>query len=178
MLRVMRSLICHPDTPSQAVRAVYADIARDGDAVRLSYQVDAPSGSLVWPGPGPADRRDGLWQSSCFEAFFTADPGGPYVEYNAAPSGAWAAYHFDAYRRVGARDAAVPYGPTIACDGYRMMVLAPAPPDWAPLMLAAPLRIALTAVIEEQGGAKSLWSLKHPAGKPDFHHPDGFVVLL
>ena len=33
-------------------------------------------------------------------------------------------------------------------------------------------------VIEEINGRKSYWALKHPAGKPDFHHPDCFALEL
>ena len=43
---------------------------------------------------------------------------------------------------------------------------------------SAAWRLALTAVIEETGGAKSYWALKHAPGKPDFHHADGFVLEL
>jgi len=42
----------------------------------------------------------------------------------------------------------------------------------------APLRLALAAVIEEESGALSYWALQHPAGKPDFHHPDAFALTL
>ena len=38
--------------------------------------------------------------------------------------------------------------------------------------------IALSAVIETRDGAKSYWALKHPPGKPDFHHPDCFALKL
>ena len=41
-----------------------------------------------------------------------------------------------------------------------------------------PWQLALTAVIEETSGVKSYWALRHPPGKPDFHHADGFVVEL
>lgn len=37
---------------------------------------------------------------------------------------------------------------------------------------------AISAVIEEADGTKSYWALAHPPGKPDFHHPDGFVLAL
>jgi hypothetical protein len=36
----------------------------------------------------------------------------------------------------------------------------------------------VSAVIEENSGAKSYWALKHPPGKPDFHHADGFDLTL
>jgi hypothetical protein len=39
-------------------------------------------------------------------------------------------------------------------------------------------RAAVSAVIEQHDGAISYWALAHPAGKPDFHHRDGFVLKL
>ena len=39
-------------------------------------------------------------------------------------------------------------------------------------------RLGLAAVIEETDGNKSYWALAHPAGKPDFHHADGFAYDL
>ena len=40
------------------------------------------------------------------------------------------------------------------------------------------MRLALSAVIEETDGRLSYWALTHPAERPDFHHPDGFVLQL
>ena len=39
-------------------------------------------------------------------------------------------------------------------------------------------QLAVTAVIEETNGRRSYWSLKHPRGKPDFHHSDGFALEI
>jgi len=56
--------------------------------------------------------------------------------------------------------------------------------DWYELAATVPpaesgrWRVALTAVIEETNGTKSYWALKHPPGKPDFHHADGFALEL
>jgi hypothetical protein len=33
-------------------------------------------------------------------------------------------------------------------------------------------------VIESADGSISYWALRHPAGRPDFHHLDGFALLL
>ena len=41
-----------------------------------------------------------------------------------------------------------------------------------------PLRLGLCAVIEEESGVLSYWALKHRPGRPDFHHPDGFVLEI
>jgi len=40
------------------------------------------------------------------------------------------------------------------------------------------LKLALTAVVEDNSGTLSYWALQHAPGKPDFHHPDGFVLEL
>jgi hypothetical protein len=39
-----------------------------------------------------------------------------------------------------------------------------------------PLQLALSAVIEDDRGTLSYWALKHPSGKPDFHHPEAFAL--
>ncbi len=44
--------------------------------------------------------------------------------------------------------------------------------------LCARLQLALSAVIEDKQGVLSYWALTHPPGKPDFHHPDAFVLEL
>jgi hypothetical protein len=36
----------------------------------------------------------------------------------------------------------------------------------------------LSAVVEDRARVLSYWALKHPAEKPDFHHPDGRVIAL
>jgi hypothetical protein len=38
------------------------------------------------------------------------------------------------------------------------------------------LRVAMAAVIEDDTGGLSYWGLRHPPGKPDFHHPNGFAL--
>jgi len=41
-----------------------------------------------------------------------------------------------------------------------------------------PWLAGLSAVIEEPTGAISYWALAHPSDKPDFHHPDSFILEL
>jgi hypothetical protein len=40
------------------------------------------------------------------------------------------------------------------------------------------LRLGLSAVIAEADGRMAYWALAHPAGRPDFHHPDCFALDL
>jgi hypothetical protein len=40
------------------------------------------------------------------------------------------------------------------------------------------LQLSICAVIEEIDDRLSYWALTHPAERPDFHHPDGFVLQI
>jgi hypothetical protein len=40
------------------------------------------------------------------------------------------------------------------------------------------LLIGLAAVIEAADGSLSYWALRHPPGKPDFHHRGAFALEL
>ena len=109
-----RHLICHPGTPAKAVRAVWAEVALSfEDGFSLRFGVEGDIGALVLP---PCEGQlviadtatDGLWQSSCFEAFLTEEGQPDYTEFNYAPDGRWACYpvsytHLDVYKRQ-ARD--------------------------------------------------------------------------
>ena len=59
--------------------------------------------------PDGPQRRDGLWQHTCFEAFFGVLGSDDYWEFNLAPSGDWNVYRFAGYRAGQTPETA--YGP-------------------------------------------------------------------
>ncbi|HYI40413.1 MAG TPA: DOMON-like domain-containing protein [Allosphingosinicella sp.] len=166
-------LIPHPATPPHGVIAVEADVVADpGEGILITYSVIG--GAVVWPDLKSPAREDGLWWTTCFELFLKPVGASAYFEYNFSPSTAWAVYRFEAYRD-GRRD----FHPCL--DPY-LVNLAPAglfevACDLSELP-AGPLRMGVSAVIEEPGGHKSYWALAHPPGDPDFHHPSCFTLEL
>lgn len=166
------SLIPHPDHLPLGVRGVAVDVRVDGDGrASLSYVVDGAE-AVTWPAPASPVRTDRLWQATCFELFLMFDDEEHYVEFNFSPSGAWAAYAFDGYRDGMAdlpRDR-VPRVSRIA-DGVAVDCDLGGLPHGELLM-------SLTAVIEEVGGRRSFWALRHAPGAPDFHHRDCFAARL
>ncbi|MEG3144689.1 DOMON-like domain-containing protein [Sphingomonas sp. RT2P30] len=172
----MLMLVPHPDFPSVAVTAIGTDVGRrPGGALMLRFFVEGDLGGVVWPSfDGPADRTDGLWQHSCFEAFvgFVDEPG--YCELNFATSMKWAAYRFDGYR-TGMRniEKVEKFGHWLHGVGsaamYFILPDLAAPREW---------RVGLSVVIEATDGTKSYWALAHPPGKPDFHNADCFTARL
>ena len=128
---------------------------------------------LVSPPFAGKGRADGLWQTTCFELFVQV-PGQPgYIELNLSPSERWNAYDFIAYRE-GMSERTFPREPVCAMrKGEALAIFDAAVP--APALPAAPWRLNMAAVIEEEGGAKSYWALAHPDGSPDFHDAACFV---
>ncbi len=139
----------------------------------VSYRFDDKARSILFPPLATGQRRDGLWQTSCFEAFVRPARAIGYHEFNFSPSGDWASYSFDAHR-AGMRDA--PAQPILnpTANGMDVTIDFAAYPD----LIGAAWHVGLTAVIEEKDGTKSYWALKHPEGAPDFHDAACFVLEL
>lgn len=170
----MTRLLRHPDTPCSADIAISAEAVRNRrDGLYLRFIIDGAIDRIVLPPRGAPMRTDGLWQTTCCEAFLRPVGRPDYLELNFAPSTAWAAYRFDAYR-AGMRTADV--APDMSRIGGIVQILVDLAslPDWH----ADDWSLGLSAVIEEQDGAKSYWALRHPPGRPDFHHPDCFAMTL
>lgn len=176
---IRAELICHPETPARAARAVEAEVSLSFEGgFALAFHVAGAMDALLLPGKsGPlviADSAtDGLWQSSCFEAFLTEEGAPDYTEFNYAPDGRWACYQFDDYRSLLHEDALAPWSMTVTrtSDHFSLYVEPGIFPERG-------TRLGLSVVIEERDGTKSYWALRHPPGKPDFHHPDCFHLML
>jgi hypothetical protein len=165
------ALIPHPRSPCEAVTRLEVEVARAGDGLALCYGLTGELNRLVIPARAAPERTDGLWNHTCFEAFVAADGDG-YREFNFAPSGAWAAYGFEAYRKGMAPLEGIDpprIETTTTADTLELRVVLAPPP-------LGPVRLGLTAVIEEAGGRLSYWALRHPAERPDFHDVGGFVL--
>jgi hypothetical protein len=174
---IMR-LVCHPATPTTLVESIELSWELTGDdRLWLRYHVEMPLTGLILPDPIPPARADSLWQTTCFEAFLRVPGQASYVELNASPSGAWAAYHFDDYR-TGMAALPMPTAPEIGLDAseshFALEAVYALPPEFA----GQPVELCLSAVIEEADGTKSYWALAHPPGAPDFHHGDCFAAQL
>ena len=178
------TLVRHPDTPCDAVHAVTARVSRvSPGTLAAHYLIEGDVARLNVPDAGPAHLGRELWQHTCCEMFISRG-GATYHEFNFAPSGAWAVYAFDHYRHGGPLDNEALNPPPVSSiaarsDQHSVEIHASIHLDRLPPQLASEkFLLALSAVIEERNGRLSYWALRHPPGKPDFHHRDGFVLEL
>jgi hypothetical protein len=165
--------LCHPGSASEAVRSIAARVHRTGEGIAVTYSLEGQLARLRIPPPRPPRIAARLWLHTCCEIFIARKGLSGYHEYNLAPSGEWAAYAFASYRD-GAALVDEKLDPRIAVrrSGEQLELDALIRVDQAALSLA------LSAVVEDEDGALSYWALKHPPGKPDFHHPDAFAAEL
>ncbi|MDP2763222.1 MAG: DOMON-like domain-containing protein, partial [Brevundimonas sp.] len=160
-----------PD-PSTAVAQVRSqEQLRFAEATRL-WLAGATSGIDI-PAASDVGRADGLWRSTCFEVFARLRDG-RYAEFNISPSGEWAAYGFSDYRE-GRADLNGPIR-VVRAEWSGDVFELDAMVDWRDWPFIE--RIGLSAVIEDIDGNLSYWALAHPSDKPDFHHPDSFILDL
>ena len=170
-------LIPHPSCPPLQVASVDARVGLDDpNWLRIRWRIEG-SEKLVLPRIGSKKRADGLWQTTCFELFLRPEGGEWYLEWNFSPSRGWNAYEFESYR-AGMRERdvdRVPDGQVHPGSKFTLFDVA-IPRVALPAKLCA---MAITAVVEEEGGFKSYWSIAHPPqDRPDFHDPACFAAVL
>jgi hypothetical protein len=175
----MLALTLHPGKPPVADSVTVQWEWHGARQLWLRYHVEAALEQLELPGPSEQPgRRDGLWQTTCFELFLRVPGGHAYCEFNFSPSADWAAYAFSD-TRTGQTDLALPEAPQIFSDArethFALEVIVTLPD----MLRGTGLDGALSAVIAEAVGPVSYWALHHPdPAKPDFHHPGCFVADL
>jgi hypothetical protein len=174
-------LVSHPDAPCGAVESIQCFLNwKRGGVLTITYLFKGAIEELRIPSYQSTRRGDALWRHTCFEVFVGAKNDAEYYEFNFSPSGEWAAYEFRDYRD-GAPVEDDELAPVISvrqesgtlelCAGIRL--------DRVPgLQLDVSLSVGLSAVIEDHDERLSYWALKHPPGKPDFHHPDSFILEI
>jgi hypothetical protein len=175
-------LLRHPATPAPVVRAIAAHaLFRPDGGITFAYRLWGDMARLLVPPEQARERKDLLWEHTCFEAFVGARGESAYREFNFSPSGQWAAYALADYRQrdesFELRDA-----PQITARLFagRLEVEAVLAASALPAG-ADTLQIGLSAVVEAADtvdGSHSYWALHHPAARPDFHHRDAFTLHL
>lgn len=166
----------HPTTPCAALDAIAVEVDAGRHGLRLTYRLAGRVGGLRVVAAGVPARRDGLWRTTCCEAFVGV-PGDPaYREFNFAPAGDWAAYDFSAERaRAADPELAAPVIELHRSpDALTLCACLPR----AALPAASRLELGLSVVVETADGALSCWALRHPAPAPDFHRRDAFALFL
>ena len=178
-------LFPHPTSGNGPLTGIDVTVHRAGTKLEFAYAVHGATEDVLWPAGDGGQRADDLWKHTCFEAFIMPGIGPHYYEFNFSPSTAWAAHAFQSYRQgqasvtVAAPEIRVSFRgePHQQAHGARIDVAIDiaGPPG---LIAAVTWQIGLSAVVEEQSGAKQYWALLHPQPNPDFHDATSFARTI
>ncbi len=148
--------------------------------LEVAFRLTGDVSCIRLPDPGATRPGSRLWEHTCFELFVGREGEQAYYELNLAPSSEWAIYAFSEYRNPAGVPREIP-PPEISVRKSDDLVELDARVSLLELFPSSEpprLRIALSAVIETSAGRHSYWALRHPRDRPDFHHPDAFVLWL
>lgn len=146
--------------------------------LKLQLRLNDPRGLVHCPAAcAEPERRDGLWENTCFEAFFSEPETDHYWELNLSPSGHWNVYRLSSYREGLTPErsiSSVPYslrrlrGLVEVNLSLNLQSLLPKHSD---------LDLSITSVLVHAGREHSYWALQHCGSAPDFHRRESFLRL-
>lgn len=178
------TLTPHPVAQSQTVRRIGGRISRTSGGLHVSYVLEGELDRLLVPERQTARFADNLWRHTCFELFVARQGEAAYHEFNFSPSSEWTVYAFTRVREQVPLDAGIELAEidphvTVCRSADKLELDAVVRLDRLSTHYArARLAVGVSAVVEDEAGRLSYWALKHPLDKPDFHHPDAFVLEL
>jgi hypothetical protein len=148
-----------------------ADLSIEKDHLTAVFEWKDLQNQILWPNAS-SGRQDELWQHTCFEIFLRPSGGEKYFEMNVTPDGAWNSFEFTHYRK--------PQPPT-PTEHFSLANVISEKESLTSIwnIRELPLKklaASLTAVLELKNQQKTYWALKHQGQKPDFHHPDTFIL--
>ncbi|WP_339137926.1 MAG: DOMON-like domain-containing protein [Candidatus Electrothrix sp. GW3-4] len=157
-------------------------LARSATGLQLAYELRGSVDKVLLPPPEAApQRRDGLWQASCFELFIGKKGSPQYWEINLSPSGDWQVYAFTGYRQGMGEETAITALPLnqqrhpTQSTSYRLTLDLPLERLIAP---DQPIEVAVTAILQGQNGQQAFYALSHCGPQPDFHLRASFLLQL
>lgn len=171
----------HPfqDEPALDGLSLEAALRWSRSELQLQFRLKGPKDQLICPPETAEPRRlDGLWNSTCLEAFFGIPGLTQYWEFNISPSGDWNLYRLEDYRRGLTRETgmgiqAISFQRSVGdseCSLEAEICL-----DLGETFVAVgELEYSLTAVVEQKDFGLSFWALQHCSDEADFHRRESF----
>jgi hypothetical protein len=152
-------------------------LSTDAETATIHYLVTGDIADVKFPPVNQqAQRRDNLWQSTCFELFVSAAGSKEYWEYNLSPSHDWAVFHFTDYRQDKS-DNPVTQDLTVTTQRtnnkrFELRCTIELPQA----VKTQKMELGVSAVIQDVHDKLYYYALIHCKETADFHHRDSFII--
>lgn len=145
---------------------VICQIRRKTNKWFLTYSALGPIQDLKLPPiQNQGKFQNQLWEETCFEIFFTNNTSTEYSEWNFSPSGNWAYYRFQDYRKPKLShpklEPITPPQIEIETNKLNLVVEIPLEENFE--------YYQASVILKFQNNLKSHWCFGHPPNKADFH---------
>ncbi|MDJ0735757.1 MAG: DOMON-like domain-containing protein [Nostocaceae cyanobacterium] len=154
-------------------------ISRNTNNLSLGYKLEGELEKIEIPAiENIPNRKNELWEATCFEFFLGIKNSSRYWEFNLSPSGHWNIYRFDDYRQGMEEEIAVTSLPfSVQHDSDNLLLNLEM--DLGKLISEKQsLEVGITTVIQDKNRNITYWALTHCGKEADFHLRDSFVVEL
>jgi hypothetical protein len=171
------SLVPFPSSDQPPDIKITGKIARRMNTMAIHYNLHGNLEQVdILPQADRPNRKDNLWEDTCFEFFLGVKDSERYWEFNLSPSGHWNVYRFEAYRQGMQAEIAFGILPYNIQQGSESLVLY-LELDLTPIIqVDQPLDVAISSVIKLQNTESTYWTLVHPGEQADFHRRDSFTL--
>lgn len=166
-----------PFSPVVLPVTIKGSIGRISNRFTISYSLTGALSELNIPTPAEMpERRNNIWQETCFEFFLGLKDYDQYWEFNLSPSGHWNVYRFKAYREGKQEETAftsLPFNVIRSTDAFILDLEF----DLDTIIPAnETLKVGISAVIKHKDGNTTYWALAHTCQKADFHKRESFII--
>jgi len=150
----------------------------DNHSVSIEYYISGKIDTIQIPEiQKTPQRKDFLWQNTCFEFFIADAKKTNYYEINISPSGDWNFFEMDDYR-VGKRESNLINDIKIDFNKNTKIIKLIANITFQKVFFTPDTLINISSVIINLKNETSYWSINHKNTKPDFHFKNNFVKIL
>jgi hypothetical protein len=158
---------------------IEGNIGRRSRTLDISYALLGHLREVVIPAPADKpDRKNALWEETCFEFFLAIPNSDKYWEFNLSPAGHWNVYRFQSYRRGMQEERAFTSLPFNTERKPGTLQLSTEINLGKIIVTEQALKVAVSAVIKTLNGKITYWALTHPGLQADFHCKDSFILEL
>jgi len=158
---------------------IKGSIGRLSNRFTISYSLTGAISEIIIPAPADMpERRNNIWQETCFEFFLGLKDDARYWEFNLSPSRNWNVYRFKAYREGKQEEEAFTSLPfNVISSTYALVLDLEFDLDKI-IPENEKLKAGISAVLKHRDGNTTHWALTHPDQQADFHKRESFIIEL
>ncbi|MBF2016838.1 MAG: DOMON-like domain-containing protein [Rivularia sp. T60_A2020_040] len=168
-----------PFEPTKTDLQITGEIIRLNHTLTLNYALKGDLEQIeIPPVVDIPTRKDGLWETTCFEFFLGKYHSTHYWEFNLSPSGNWNVYRFERYREVMELEHRVDSLPFNVLRDSNALFISLEFNMHCLTSIDRNFDVSITTVIKEKNKDMSYWALTHCGKEADFHLRDSFLFYV